>query len=242
MAAYRFPEPLREGVILRRPNRFVMFVRLGKRVVRCHCPATGRIGGLAFDGVPCLVSRNLGAGTTRFSVRAISLDPVARRRKRWIGIDQVNANRYVEHYLRNGALAGVAGPAASLRREVRFGRARIDFVLDEHVFIEVKSPLTQLPASGYATREMPPMVSFDRLVSHFRLMRKLAKGSRALFLLCFQWDAPPFRPPPGGPKARRRVRRVAQSARRAGVETWQVNLRVNERGVRLLRAFRLNIP
>ena len=42
-----FPEPLREGVILARPNRFIMDVDFGKGApVRCHCPAVSRIGDL----------------------------------------------------------------------------------------------------------------------------------------------------------------------------------------------------
>ena len=40
-----FPEPLREGVILARPNRFIMDVGFGDGAsARCHCPAVSRIG------------------------------------------------------------------------------------------------------------------------------------------------------------------------------------------------------
>lgn len=54
---FRFPEPLREGVILARPNRFIMDVDFGDGIpVRCHCPAVSRIGGLDLAGRPCLVS------------------------------------------------------------------------------------------------------------------------------------------------------------------------------------------
>ena len=41
---YRFPEPLREGTILARPNRFIMDVDLDGETVRCHCPVVSRIG------------------------------------------------------------------------------------------------------------------------------------------------------------------------------------------------------
>ena len=53
---YRFDEPLREGVIVARPNRFIMDVELDGTVERCHCPAVSRIGGLDLAGRPCLVS------------------------------------------------------------------------------------------------------------------------------------------------------------------------------------------
>ena len=39
---YRFPEPLREGTILARPNRFIMDVDLDGETVRCHCPVVDR--------------------------------------------------------------------------------------------------------------------------------------------------------------------------------------------------------
>ena len=40
---FLFPEPLREGVIHARPNRFIMDVDFGDGApVRCHCPAVSR--------------------------------------------------------------------------------------------------------------------------------------------------------------------------------------------------------
>jgi len=133
-----FSRPLARGVVLERPNRFTMRVRLLEtgETVSCHCPVTGALGGLglgAFEGAgaPCLVSRVAdeddagvageaaggggGGGGARkkakkyyarktpFTVEAVSLaDP--RGPPSWVGINQMAANRYFEHFWNAGAL------------------------------------------------------------------------------------------------------------------------------------------
>ena len=154
-----FSRPLARGVVLERPNRFTMRVRLEEtgEVVSCHCPVTGALGGLgmrAFEGAgaPCLVSRvadedddddddddeeatcegggesiaGSGATTaakkttkkkrkyysrkTPYTVEAVSLaDP--RGPPSWVGINQMAANRYIEHFWNAGALPELSGAA-----------------------------------------------------------------------------------------------------------------------------------
>lgn len=71
--AFRFPRPLRLGVIISRPNRFIMFVRAGGRTLRCHCPTTGRLGDLKLSGLPCLYSKSTSKSRkTGYTVEAIS--------------------------------------------------------------------------------------------------------------------------------------------------------------------------
>ena len=72
--------------------------------------------------------------------------------------------------------------------------------------------------------------------------------ARALLIQCFQFDAPPVRgllPPPKGADpasdGRAAVAEAMRAAARAGVETWQVNMRFDELGVELLGCFRLDL-
>lgn len=125
-----FPEPLREGVILARPNRFIMDVDFGTAneqgepsgIVRCHCPAVSRIGGLDLAGRPCLVSDSRNPKRKMpLTVEAFSLQQPDDPDKRWIGINQNASNRYVEHFLREGAFAAITGPVRTVRREVLLG-------------------------------------------------------------------------------------------------------------------------
>ncbi|MEI6850117.1 MAG: DNA/RNA nuclease SfsA, partial [archaeon] len=46
---YLFKEPLKEGVIKSRPNRFIMLVLIDGKLEKCHCPSTGRIGNIKFE-------------------------------------------------------------------------------------------------------------------------------------------------------------------------------------------------
>ena len=232
MAPYEFPVPLDEGTILSRPNRFIMVVKAGRKTLRCHCPTTGRLGDLKLTGLPCLYSTSDSPlRKTRHTVEAIS----ASAGNSWVGINQTAANRYFEHFLKNGALGRLA--RGEVKREVRLGKSRIDFLVGD-TYIEVKTPLIMLPASAGTPRARPSRFdSFERLIRHMgELKASLSRGMRAKIVLCFLYDAEPFTPPPpDGSNAQ--ILAAARGAEEAGVERWQVNLKVDRTGVSLIRYF-----
>ena len=234
---YRFGKPLEEGIVLSRPNRFIMEVMVGKRTIRCHCPTTGRLGGFKISDVPCLWSRAEGGSRkTRGTVEAISFDPPGRRRKSWVGINQNAANRYVEFFLRAGRMPEIA--AGEVRREVRLGSSRIDFLVGT-TYLEVKTPLIVLPmVKGLEKAPHSRFDSFDRLIRHMgELGSALGEGRRAVILMCYLYDAAPFKAPPED-RYNARILAAARRAAELGVERWQANFRVGPRGVGLLRYFR----
>ena len=231
---YKFPRQLREGTILSRPNRFIMFVRANGRTLRCHCPTTGRLGNLRLAGLPCLFSTSPSKSRkTSFTVEAIS---ASKGSPRWIGINQNATNRYLEFFLRSGSLARLA--KGSVQREVKLGKSRIDFRVG-NAYVEVKTPLITLPAPKGAQRvKRSRFDSFDRLIRHMgELKESLSSGKKAKIVLCYQYDAKPFKPPPPD-GTNSRILDAARSAEEAGVERWQVNLRVDKSGVSLTRYFR----
>lgn len=231
---YRFSPPLREGRIVSRPNRFIIMVRAGDETLRCHCPTTGRLGDFELKGLPCLYSvATNGKRKTAYTVEAISttVEPQC-----WIGINQTAANRYVEFFLRSGALSRMA--KGEVKREVRLGRSRIDFQVGG-TYVEVKTPLITLPGSPTVARiKRSRFDSFDRLIRHMDELRtSLAKGARAVILLCYLYDARPFRPPrENGSNAR--ILTAARAAEEAGVERWQLNLSIDKEGVSMVRYFK----
>ena len=230
---YEFPTPLSEGRIVSRPNRFIMIVRADGKTLRCHCPTTGRLGDLELSGLPCLYSTSPSKSRkTGYTVEAISARPGGE----WIGINQNAANRYFEFFLRNGLLTRLA--RGQVRREVRLGKSRIDFLVG-NAYVEVKTPLIMLPApEGIARVKRSRFDSFDRLIRHMgELKDSLASGKKAKIALCFLYDARPFRPPPPD-GTNNRILAAAREAEEAGVERWQVNLRVDRAGVSLIRYFR----
>jgi sugar fermentation stimulation protein A len=212
-----------------------MMVRAGGKTLRCHCPTTGRLGDIALAGLPCLYSTSTKATRkTAHTVEAISTSSGS-----WVGINQTAANRYLEFFLRSGALDNmVAGP---VQREVKLGRSRIDFLVGD-TYVEAKTPLINLPAGERVARvKRSRFDSFDRLIKHMgELRRSLTPGKRAIIVLCYLYDAKPFRAPPRD-GTNSRILAAAARAEEAGVERWQVNLKIDRNGVSLTRYFR-NAP
>ncbi len=231
---FDFPRPLRRGRIVSRPNRFIMMVRAGGKTLRCHCPTTGRLGDLRLAGLPCLFSTSDSESRkTRYTVEAISVSPTGGS---WVGINQTASNRYFEFFLRSGALSRLA--RGDVQREVRLGKSRIDFLVGGS-YIEVKTPLIMLPAHAKVARVARSRFdSFDRLIRHMgELKDSLAQGGQAKIVLCYLYDAEPFKPPPPD-KTNSRILAAAAAAEAAGVERWQVNMRLDRHGVSLIRYFR----
>ncbi|MGV8176310.1 MAG: DNA/RNA nuclease SfsA [Candidatus Bilamarchaeaceae archaeon] len=233
----RFPIPLKRGLILARPNRFIMKVLLDGERIKCHCPSTGRIGDIIFKGIPCLVSLSSDPNRkTKGTVEAISVDGG----KGWIGINQNKANDYVYALLKEGKLPGIT-KSREIRREVSVGKSRIDFVAGKDL-IEVKTPLISLPGGkGIAHRKKSRFNSFGRLIRHFsELGKSMGKGRRAALLMCYLYDAEPFVPPETD-NDNARIKDAARKASGKGVENWQINFRIDRKGVELVRYFRLEL-
>lgn len=244
--AFKFAKPLEEAIIKSRPNRFLMNVDIGGSIVQCHCPTTGRIGDIVFEDIPCLFSKaDNPKRKTKYTVEAISLDPIQKETKSWIGINQAKANTYLEHFLRTGQFNGMLSNVTEVNREVKLGKSRIDFNLGfkvRNTFLEAKSPLTELPFStNVRHKKGPAMKSFNRLIKHFHdLAETIDQGSRAIVLLCYQYDAPPFRPPPME-KSNERIEKVAMFVEKRGLETWQANMEIDKYTVSLISYFRLKL-
>ena len=238
---YLFDEPLVEGLIKSRPNRFIMMVYVNGKTVKCHCPATGRIGGMVFENVPCLLSRSRNKKRkTLYTVEAISVNKPSAKHRKWVGINQNAANRYVEFFLKTGEFRRMV-EGNDVQREVSLGRSRIDFKVG-NTFVEVKTFLSMLPFGNRVQyTKQTKSSSFDRLIKHFKdLGDSLKTGNRAVVLLCFMYDADAFSPPKPD-KSNIRVYRSARNSSRRGVENWQVNLRINRKGVELRDYFKLNL-
>ena len=140
-ADYIFPEPLIEGLILKRPNRFIMEVLVDGAVTKAHCPNTGKIGSIVFDRIPALLSYHPGPNRKmKWTVEAISFDKPEKKDKYWIGVNTSATNRYVEHFLKHGMLNDIVEVRVptQVKREKKLGDARIDFKVGD-TYLEVKT-------------------------------------------------------------------------------------------------------
>lgn len=225
-----FVNKLLKGVIESRPNRFVMIVKINDEIQKCYCPSTGRIGDIVFSNIPCLVSQNNGVKTSK-TVEAIFAHD------KWVGINQTSINRHIEYFLGQGELQGIVGDRV-FKREKKIGNARIDFASEDSFLLEVKMPLISLLSRS---TDYSSFNSFDRFIKHFNVLRENAeKGNRSIVLLCYMYDADPFVAPTLN-KTNRTIHEAAFRASEQGVETWQVNLSIDENKISLLKFFQLHL-
>jgi sugar fermentation stimulation protein A len=211
-----------------------MMVDANGETLRCHCPTTGRLGDLSLAGLHCLYSSS--QRTSRKTAHTVEAIATGIGAGSWVGINQTAANRYFEFFLRSGALSRLA--RGEVRREVRLGNSRIDFLVGQ-TYLEVKTPLIVLPAAeGLQRVERSRFDSFERLIRHMGELRgALAEGNEAVIALCYMYDAKPF-VPPAPSKTNSRILEAARRAEEAGVRRWQVNMRLDKDGVSLIRYFR----
>lgn len=237
-----FDSPLTEAIIKKRQSRFTMLVEIGKDIANCHSPTTGRIGNIELEGRPCLLSKSTKPERkTAYTVEAISLDRIEDKNKTWIGINQNAANRYVEHYLKNGSLADMTGSANEIKREVFLGKSKLDFLAD-NTYIELKTPLQQLQIDipNYVkTKKVAPLSSTDRFVRHIKeLANSLKANHRAILLTCFIYDNPGFTVIEKSTNYKE-VNSTVEKITKKGVEIWQVNFKITPYGVKLKKYFKL---
>ncbi|AMM44991.1 sugar fermentation stimulation protein [Bacillus phage SP-15] len=238
---YLFKEPLVEGIIKSRPNRFIMEVLIDGEVLRCHCPSTGRIGNIKFEDIPCLLSKAASGRKTPYTVEAFSLDPIDKEDKSWIGINQSKSNRYIKHFLSNNELS-MFSHVDKVKPEVKVGKSRLDFKVNDKDYVEVKTMLAMIDCSGHpkAKGGVKHSLSVDRLLKHYAQLGELTvDGSRAIVITCFTYDADMFQPPEHDGERVTEIRERIEDATNHGVEQWQVNLGIDKYGVSLLKCFKI---
>jgi sugar fermentation stimulation protein A len=232
MEKYFFNEELIQGLIKTRPNRFIMLVEIDSIIEKCHCPSTGRIGNIEFKDIPCLVSKSRdNTRKTSYTVEAIIPD-----KNSIVGINQTKANGYIEFFLKNNLLKKMID-VKELKREVNLNKSKIDFLINENCFLEVKTPLRHIPFGN--KKEDTKFNSFERLGRHFQeISLQIKKGQRAIVLLCYLYDADEFKVPE---KSNLEIVNIVKESTIRGLENWQVNFKVDRKGISLIDYFKLNL-
>ena len=163
--------------------------------------------------------------------------------KRWIGINQNAANRYVEHYLRNGGFAEMVGTRNDVQREKFLGESKLDFLVG-NTYLEVKTPLQHLQIDIPAwvkTKKVTPFSSTGRMQRHVgELAASLREHERAILLVCFIYDNPGFEIIERSTNYDE-VKATVDASVSRGVETWQANFEITPDGVKLEKYFPIAI-
>lgn len=185
-----FP-PLIEALFVERPNRFLIRARLGRRVVEAASRDPGRLAELLRPGAVVLLSP---AATLTSPGTVPEAVDVTRRRTRytltlvrhgsvWVSVVPALANRILEAALRRSGVPGLSG-ARVLKREVRVGESRLDFLLRRRgadILTEVKS--ATLVEAGRALFPDAPTARGTRHLRQLAVAAKTGRAAQVIFLI-----------------------------------------------------------
>lgn len=242
----KFEEKLKEALIIDRPNRFIMDVLIDDRIEVCHCPSTGRVRDVLMKNIPCLISiagKNHEKRKTKYTVEAISLNKIEDKHKKWIGINQTKANSYIEYLIRNNHLPEMIDFKNNdkLVREQKVGKSRLDFVINDNIYLEVKTPLVILPLKEeYMTNKdvsysgNAKFYSFDRFFKH---LDELKNHKKAILISFYMFEANKFIPKIETDN--NIIIDKVYSAKNNGLEFWQVNTKFDENGIELADYYKM---
>jgi sugar fermentation stimulation protein A len=208
--------PLVEARFVHRPNRFVVHARVpGRGEVIAHLADPGRLRELLVPGRRMGLRAEAPSPTRTTEWTALLVESV--EGDGWVSLNTTVPNRLVDLALRSGSLEEFAG-WRYVRREVRFGESRLDFLLENdagrHLYLEAKS--VTLVEDGVAL--FPDAVTARGARHLEELMRAVEEGHEAAVLFVLQ-----------RPDARRIV-----AARRIDPRFADTLARAQEAGVRVL--------
>jgi len=124
-----------------------------------------------------------------------------------------------------------------IKREVKLNKSKIDFLVNNNCFLEIKTPLIHLPFGN--RKDNNNFNSFERLARHFTdISLQIKKGQRAIALLCYFYDADEFRVPE---KSNAEIVNIVKKATSRGLENWQINLKIDKKGISLIDYFKLDL-
>ena len=133
----------------------------------------------------------------------------------------------------------------NIKREVKLGDSKLDFVINNNCYLEVKSPLHNLNIKipkYIPLRKKTILYAGDRLIKHMNeLGKSIKKSERAIMLIAFQYNSQRFgnKEKSNTIKNYSKIQEAVDQFNEIGVESWQVNLSIDEKGVKFLKHFKI---
>ena len=176
--------PLVEARFVHRPNRFVVHAHVpGRGVVVAHLADPGRLTELLVPGRRMGLRPEAPSATRSTEWTALLVESV--QGDGWVSVNTTMPNRLVDLALRDRALEEFAG-WRYVRREVRFGDSRLDFLLEgdagRRLYVEAKS--VTLVEDGVAL--FPDAVTARGARHLEELIRAVGEGHEAAVLFVLQ--------------------------------------------------------
>jgi sugar fermentation stimulation protein A len=225
--------PLVPARFVSRPNRFLVWADVGRRRVAVASRDPGRLEGILAPGVPLLIEP-----ASRPGRRTAYTLVMARQGPTWVCLVPALASPIVHFAAARGGLEGLDG-ARVLRREVRVGRNRLDFLLS----VGGRPMLAEVKAAAMVAgrRALFPDCPTARGTRHVRaLIAARRRGHEAaLLFVVHRDDADRLSPLPEVDPA---FAQALRDARRCGVHLFAYACRVDPGGVTLARRIPVELP
>lgn len=163
-----------EATFLSRPNRFIARVEVEGKVQLAHVKNTGRCRELLVPGAAVfLQAHNNPARKTPFSLIAVQKGDLL------INMDSQAPNQVWDEALKGGLAVPQLGVADAVRREVKWGDSRLDFLAtcgDQKAYMEVKG----------VTLEQDGIVRFpdaptERGVKHLQTLMEIKRAGHMAY-------------------------------------------------------------
>ncbi|MCB1890035.1 MAG: DNA/RNA nuclease SfsA [Rhodocyclaceae bacterium] len=233
----RFEDPLLEGRLIRRYQRFLADVDTPSGVVTAHCPNTGSMMGCVAPGLRVWLS------PARNPARKLAWtwELVETADGALVGVHTGRANALVREAIEAGQVPALAG-YPRIRPEVRYGEgSRIDLLLEADgarpCYVEVKNVTAAVEGR---TGFFPDAVTARGRKHLLEMQRCVEAGARAALVFCVQRaDVARVQPadhidPAYGEALRRAVS--------AGVAVLALGADVSPAGITLCRPLAVEIP
>ena len=166
---------------LKRPNRFLVQCQWRGRILSVYLPNPGRLQELLLPGCNIRLVREEKSSTRKTRYTAVAVD----RDGQPIMLHTHRTNDVARYLLQEGKIPGLE-QARMVRSEIRVGRSRFDFLLEEgnkDILLEVKS----CTLVGERVAMFPDAVT-ERGARHLRELAMISEeGLRAVFLLIVHW-------------------------------------------------------
>jgi sugar fermentation stimulation protein A len=175
--------PLASARFVARPNRFIVRARLDDgSEIDAHLADPGRLKELLIPGA-ALRLRPAAPGSLRKTRYSVALVRASEPPRAWVSVAASRANDLAEPLLQEGAIDGISDHW-NLQREVRHGRSRFDFRLqdkqDGTAWVEVKS--VTFVENGIARFPDAPTERGTRHVRELEQRARAGDGAMVLFV------------------------------------------------------------
>lgn len=208
---------IKQGIFIKRPNRFIAHVEIEGKEVICHVKNTGRCEELLIRGSTVFVNEvEQGNRKTKFDLVNVCKGKVL------VNIDSQMPNKIIEEYLQGN---NILQKISYLKREKTYKKSRFDFYIEEgerKIFIEVKG--VTLEKNGVA---LFPDAPTERGVKHvLELIDAKKNGFDCYIIFVIQLEGVSYFTP--NKERHKEFQEVLKVAKKSGVEILAIDTVVSK--------------